>query len=352
MQSTDRIDFRGLRHSSLGLVLVAIALLFALVAVPAFPADAGQVPEVDVYTDIAYTDPVPAGTLGNLLDLYVPDMPGDHLLPVVIWTSGSAWFSDNGKAGAAPIAEIFNPLGYAVVGVSVRSSFQVKFPGQLFDVRAAIRWLRENASGYGLDPDRIAIMGNSSGGWVSAIAATTSNIHQLPGEPDVGGVSSAVQASVPFFPPTDFLRMNDEFSVIDHDSPTSPESLLVGCQIQTCPEATQLANPITYVDGGEPTMLILHGTADPLVPHGQSVLLYEALKAFGQEATFVSVAGAGHSHSQIVAATDVTVFETRAGNERVSDGPLPTWEMIEDFIRVALDEARGERPSAMALAFG
>jgi acetyl esterase/lipase len=319
-----------------------VALIMALVATPAASAVEDRVLEVEVHTGIAYKDPVPATTQGNLLDLYIPQVAGDKPLPLIIWTSGSAWFSDNGKAGAAPIAEIFNQQRYAVAGVSVRSSFQVQFPGQLFDIRAAVRWLRQNASDYGIDPNRIAIMGNSSGGWVSAITATTSDIAQLPGEPDVGNTSSGVQVAVPFFPPTDFLQMNSWFvdnpgvpSFIDHDSPTSPESFLIGCAIQTCPNETQLANPITYVQGSEIPIMLLHGEFDQLVPNGQSVLLFEALADAGSSATFISVPGAGHSVNQIIGAADFTVFKTRANQVQTGDSPAPSWESIEQFISAA-----------------
>ena len=251
-------------------VLVAALVASATSVATSQPAVAVEVRGVEVITDIAYTDPVPANTIGNLLDLYIPQVPGEQELPLLIWTSGSAWFSDNGKAGAAAIADEFNPRGYAVAGVSVRSSFQVKFPGQLLDIRAAIRWLRSHAEDYNIDPDRIAIMGNSSGGWVSAIAATTSDILQLDGEPDVGGVSSAVQASVPFFPPTAFLLMDQQtleqketydlafLPVIVHNAPFSPESNLIRCPIQTCPGRYR---------GCEPHQLRQRArTADPRVP--------------------------------------------------------------------------------------
>ena len=132
--------------------------------------------------------------------------------------------------------------------------------------------------------------------------------------------------------------------------PPSPESLLVGCTnanghllgIQACPANTGQANPITYVGGSEPPMLLLHGFMDALVPHGQSELLYDALKAAGNDVTFISVAGAGHSPDQIRAGEDVTVFHTnRGGQETVKDGPTATWETIEQFIHVALSRARG-----------
>lgn len=333
--------------------VAATLVATAAIATISQPAIAGDERDVEVITNIAYTDPVPATTVGNLLDLYIPQVPGKQELPLLIWTSGSAWFSDDGKSGAAAIAEEFNPRGYAVAGVSVRSSLQVKFPGQLFDIRAAIRWLRAHAEDYGVDPGRIAIMGNSSGGWVSAIAATTSDILQLDGEPDVGGVSSAVQASVPFFPPTAFRQMDRQtleqkatydlafLPVIVHDAPFSPESNLIGCPIQTCPQATEAANPITYINGHEPPIHVFHGTFDPLLPPGQSEALYEALKAARDEASFTLVDGAGHSVDDIIGAESFTVRDVNlGGQERVGQRPAPTWETVEHLLHVALSRAR------------
>jgi acetyl esterase/lipase len=367
MNSISPLHSRPLRRSVLATVIVVLALL--VLAWPTPRADAVDVIGVEVHNDITYYVPDTPTVNGNKLDLYIPVAHGRRTLPLLIWSSGSAWLSDNGKAGAAAIADVFNPYGYAVAGVSVRSSSQAKFPGQLHDIRAAIRWLREHAEDYNLDPDRFAIMGNSSGGWVASIAGTTSDISQLPGEPDARGLSSAVQAAVPFFPPTDFLEMNQWYvdhpgvtSFINHDAPisplsppwffpaASPESLLVRCTdsngnllgIQTCPAETRAANPITYVDGEEVPMLILHGESDPLVPNGQSVLLYEALTRAGNETTFISVPAAGHSVDQIIGADEFTVFLTnRGGRKKVTDKPAPTWENVEHFLHVALRRARG-----------
>ena len=95
---------------------------------------------------------------GNLLDLYLPDVPGNAKLPLVIWHSGSAWFSNTAKdsGSAVAAAKEFTARGYAVAAISIRSSFDARFPAQGHDVRAAIRWLRENADEYGIDPNRFA----------------------------------------------------------------------------------------------------------------------------------------------------------------------------------------------------
>ena len=127
-----------------------------------------------MHTDIEYTAANPQGTQGNVLDLLLPAIRGNYKAPLLIWQSGSGWLSDCiGKIIPPDILDFFLNKGYAVAAVNVRSSSQVKFPGQLYDIRAAIRWLRTNAGNYGIDPDRFAIMGTSSGGWVAAMAATT-----------------------------------------------------------------------------------------------------------------------------------------------------------------------------------
>ena len=96
------------------------------------------------YANLEYAPPEPATSNGHKLDLYIP-AGATRPLPVVIWTGGSAWRADTGKNGAGSLAAQLNPAGYAVAGVSIRSSSQVLFPGQLHDIKAAIRWLRANA---------------------------------------------------------------------------------------------------------------------------------------------------------------------------------------------------------------
>jgi acetyl esterase/lipase len=349
MSSTSRLQPWSARMFALATGIAVLALL--LVVGPTQRADATPTFDRTVTTGVNY-----GGSAGTALDLYVPNFPGTARLPVLIWTNGCAWFFACGRTGTQGIADEFNPRGYAVAGVAVSGSGfgSTPFPRQLHDIRTAIRWLRVHAADHNLDPGRIAIMGFSSGGWTSVIAGTTSDEAALPGEPDTNGrssgVSSAVQAAVGFSSPTDFLQMDqwheDHPEVPDffeHDAANSPESFLVGCPIQTCPAATRAANPITYVDGSdEAATLLLHGFMDPLVPHGQSELLYEALAAAGNEVTFISVAEAGHSPDQIRAGEEFTVFHTnRGGHETIENYPAPTWDTIERFIHVALSRARG-----------
>ena len=320
--------------------------------------------EVTEYEDLAYGPAVP----GNLLDLYVPDVAGDAKLPLLIWHSGSGWEDNNVKDGGGEVAvvEEFTARGYAVASISIRSSSDARFPAQGFDVRAAIRYLRENAATYGVDPGRIAFMGDSSGGWATAFAATTSDTLELDGETGVDGTSSAVQVAVAFFPPTDFLSM-DEFAaanslpmdeeIYPFDSPTSLVGLLVQCPgegpsegppdpgalvgIQECPDETERADPASYIDGAEAPMWLLHGLADPLVPFNQSQLVYDATIAEGNEARFTLVPGAGHEVGDIIEAEEATTWATnRGGHETETVGAGPSWDEIEHFIHTTLERAR------------
>jgi acetyl esterase/lipase len=346
----------GVRRGQ-GLLITAGLAALAMLAMVAVPAAAKPVRAVTEHQNLAYGPAVP----GNLLDLYVPDVPGNARLPLLIWHSGSAWFSSAAKDApdAVAIAAEFTARGYAVATISIRSSFDARFPAQGYDIRAAIRYLRENATEFGIDPGRFAFMGNSSGGWATAFAATTSDIMELDGETGVDGTSSAVQVAVPFFPPTDFLSM-DAFAAANnlpmgfaypHDSPTSPEGFLVECpgevfptillSIQACPAETEEVDPASYVDGAEIPMWLLHGLADPLLPYNQSQLVYEATTGEGNEARFTLVPSAGHSVNDIIDAEEATTRATnRGGHETVTVGAGPSWDDIERFIHVNLNRAR------------
>jgi acetyl esterase/lipase len=325
--------------------LVLSAFLVAVTVIEITVARSEQTPS-PTHANIAYAAAKPAQSRGHLLDLYLP--AAEKPVPVVIWTGGSAWKGDDGKATAGLVAAQFLPAGLAVAGVSIRSSSQTNFPGQLYDIKAAIRWLRANAANYNLDPDHIGIMGDSSGGWTAAMAAVTEDSPELEGKVGTLGVSSVVQAAVAFFPPTEFLAM-DAWAHCDlastrfgggfcHSSATSPESRLLGCALQTCPEKARAANPARYVTGREPPIMILHGDLDPSVPYNQGELFYEALKRACDEVVFISLPKAGHGPFNAFLTSDAiregaTIRSTSAAGCKVTNARpfTPTWGTVIEF---------------------
>jgi acetyl esterase/lipase len=185
--------------------------------------------------------------------------------------------------------------GYAIASINYRLSQHAKFPAQIEDCKAAVRWLRAHAAEYRLDPTRFAAMGSSAGGHLAAMLGTTGDVKDF----DIGAnldQSSRVQAVVDNFGPTDFLQMDAHRlpSGMVHDTPDSPESELIGGAIQENKARTARANPITFITPGDPPFLIIHGDQDPLVPHHQSELLEAALKKAGVPVTFYTVKGGGH----------------------------------------------------------
>ena len=238
------------------------------------------------------------------LDIYLPkvDKP---IYPVVISIYGSAWFGNDLKQSAfETLGPVTLDAGFAVVTPNHRSSMDGKFPAQIHDIKAVIRFIHANAETYQIDTSFVGITGYSSGGHLAALAGTCGHINQhttgsetVDLEGDVGlysTFSSSVDAVVDWFGPTNLLLMDSCGSTMEHDAADSPESSLIGGPIQDNPFKCALANPITYVDSSDPPFLIFHGDADPLVPHCQSEMLFEALQKANVPSDFVLVPKAQH----------------------------------------------------------
>ncbi|MCI0703078.1 MAG: alpha/beta hydrolase [Planctomycetia bacterium] len=233
----------------------------------------------------------------NTLNLFVPK--ADKPLPLIIWIHGGAW-SAGSKDGNNP-AMRFLGQGFAVAAINYRLSQHAVYPAQIQDCKEAVRFLRANAKKYNLNPDAFGVCGASAGGHLVALLGTSGGVKELAlAESKHKDVSDKVQCVVDFFGPTDLLKMAAQSgpnSKIDHNSPKSPESRLIGGAIQENKEKAAKANPITYIDKDDAPFLILHGDMDPLVPPGQSELLHEALKKAGVPSELVVIKGGGHGGS-------------------------------------------------------
>ena len=247
-----------------------------------------------VTKDIAY-----AGTdhERQTLDLALPlKRTNDKPLPVIAYIHGGAWRAGSKNGGLNRLHDYLKTGQYAGVTIGYRLSQHAKWPAQIHDCKAAIRWIRANAKKYGLDADRIAVNGTSAGGHLVAMLGTSAGVAAMDGS--IGphtDQSTRVQCVINYYGPTNFLRMNDFESRIDHDAAESPESQLIGGAIQDNKKKTLTANPISYVDKGDAPFLIMHGTKDMLVPYNQSVLLHNALKKAGVRSALLTVDGGGHS---------------------------------------------------------
>jgi acetyl esterase/lipase/enterochelin esterase-like enzyme len=211
--------------------------------------------------------------------------------PLIVWIHGGAWRKGN---KANPLARSLLAEGYAVASVQYRLSQEAIFPAQINDCKAAVRWLRSNASRFNIDPEKFGAWGTSAGGHLVALLGTAGDVVDLAGALDDTEVSSRVQAVCDWFGPTDFLRMNDIVGKIDHDGWDSPESQLIGTTVQDHPDRVARANPVTYVTDDDPPFLIMHGAKDVTVIKNQSEILHAALQKTGVSSNMILIDDLGH----------------------------------------------------------
>lgn len=225
------------------------------------------------------------------LDLYLPKArKHDKPLPVVVFIHGGAWQSGDKRGGYRMIAPLVESGDFIGVSVGYRLTGEAIWPAQIFDCKAAIRWLRANAEKYSLDPNKIGVTGTSAGGHLVAMLGTSGNVSELEGKlGDHLEESSRVNCVVDQFGPTELLKMGGS-----HNNPNSPESKLVGGALQETQKVAREASATTHVSSDDPPFLLIHGTIDRTVPFNQSELLHEALKKAGVETTLVPVEGGGH----------------------------------------------------------
>ena len=238
-------------------------------------------------------------------DIYLPKVEKESY-PVVVHIYGSAWFSNNSK-GAADLGTIVKALldaGYAVVCPNHRSSGDAKWPAQINDIKAVIRFIRGEAKAYKFDPSFIATSGFSSGGHLSSVCGTTNGVKVAKvGKEDVdieGSLgkytkeSSEVNAACDWSGPVDLTDMDcGEHMAFGASSPE--DVLLGGTKLEDEPDKYLGLSATNYVDKNDVPIIIFHGEKDNVVPCCQGKKFYELLKAVGvkTEATFVPEGGHG-----------------------------------------------------------
>ena len=264
------------------LAMLVVAVLFVVVRAA---ADAPHITK-----DIPYAG---AGSdKMQSLDFVCPSS-GPGPFPLVLWIHGGGWISGD---KAEQTAYFLTEHGYAVASINYRLIPQAVFPAQLNDCKAAVRFLREHAREYNIDPNRIGAWGASAGGHLAALLGTTGNT-MTPGQNN--DTSCAVQAVCDWYGPTDLTSVNSQISPdwgIDLTSANAVHYRLVGSQDK---RKLWQASPVAYVNKNDPPFLIMHGARDNIVPISQSRELYKALLSAGCDVKFVEVKDAGHSFSNL-----------------------------------------------------
>lgn len=216
---------------------------------------------------VAIREGVPFGTGGGRTlncDIFEPPAGTANGIGVLL-VHGGGW-SGGDRTQLRGYGILLGRSGYLCVASEYRLTGEALWPAQIEDVKAAIRWMRANATELGIDPARIVISGNSAGGHLSLVAAGTPDTATLEGSGGNAGVSSAVAASIAFYPPTG-LEKRQWGGLPSLFGPNAPA------------ETLRTASPLTYATSSFPPTLLIQGNADDVVPAAEATSMYDALLA-------------------------------------------------------------------------
>lgn len=223
------------------------------------------------------------------LDVYVPST--EDAPPLLVWVHGGAWTT--GTKANIPTAIVRS--GCAVASVDFRQSTEARFPAQVHDIKAAIRFLRAKATTFGYRPERIAVAGLSSGAHLAALVGVTNGHRELEGT--VGAHldrSSSVQAIVSYFGASNLVTILEQSTPFGLNVRRPALDRLLGAQPGDVPALAKIASPVAHVDATDPPLLLLHGDQDPQMPINQSHELEGAYQKWKLDVHFRVVHGAAH----------------------------------------------------------
>ncbi len=227
------------------------------------------------------------GTTELKLDMAMPK-EGEGPFPAVVCIHGGGWVGGDRKQMKQTI-EVLAGRGYVAISPDYRLAPRERFPAQIEDCKAAVRWLRANADKYHVDPRRIGAVGFSAGAHLACLLGVTNKDDGLEGKGGNAEQSSAVQAVTSFFGPTDLTQ-----EIWSEEVQTKNLVPLLGGTLAEKAEAYKKASPITYAGKNSPPFLFLHGTEDRIVPLKQSQELAVKLQQAGVSARVIPQIDEGH----------------------------------------------------------
>ncbi|PYS05293.1 MAG: hypothetical protein DMG16_00225 [Acidobacteria bacterium] len=221
-----------------------------------------------------------AGNTDLRLDIYKPTDASNKRMALIHLHGGG--FLRGSKDALADRVEPSVALGYVAIPIQYRLASEAKWPAQIEDVKAAIRWTRANASRLGVDPDRIGVVGYSAGGHLALFSAGTCNRPEFEGKNGTPGVSTQLASCAAYYAVTELTPQHDgKAHVLLPDGSDAA--------------AHRAASPITYVAKTSPPTVIFHGTADVTVPIESSERLFKKFREVQVPVEFHGFEGVPHA---------------------------------------------------------
>lgn len=272
----------------------ALFCLFAVLLLAGHRCRAAEGDVARVVRDVEYAR---IGAQVLMLDLHLP--PGRARAPLIVWVHGGAWRSGSRKS--MPLGKLVED-GYAVASVDYRLSTEAKFPAQIHDLKAAVRFLREHGGRWRSPTTQILVAGDSAGGHLAALVGVSNGSAALEGEiGDDRSQSSEVQGIISFYGASDLTTILQQSTPHGLGVRVPALELLLGGQPDVVPELARLASPVFHVDKSDPPLLLLHGDQDPQMPVNQALELLGAYECVKAPVQLEVVHGAAHGGAMFYA---------------------------------------------------
>ena len=240
-------------------------------AVPAFGIAGAQTPAdgVTAEKDVVFGK---GGDLELKLDIYRPPKGKEKRMATIHFHGGG--FTQGSKDTLSERVRPLAALGYTAIAAQYRLAGQSGFPGLVHDAKAAIRWVRANAKTLNIEPNRIAVVGYSAGGYHALFTAGTGDRPEWEGSGGNAGVSTKVAACLAYYPAT-----------------SVPANMMPAGSTE---EQRRAANATTYIAAGFPPTMILHGFKDTTIPIDNSLRLAQQFRDANVPVEFHGIEGAPH----------------------------------------------------------
>ena len=274
-----------MRHSISSSVLILISTVLTACA---------QNPPPQGFIALRDVDYAGTGNARQKLDLYLPEKRPEKPLPLIVYVHGGGWEMGD-KSDTGLLFQLIEKGGYAGASLGYRLSQEARWPAQIHDVKAALRWLAANAEKHGIDATRIGLAGISAGGQLVSLLGTSQGVAELEGEIGAAkGATPKIRCVANFCGPANFLTFAGKGSDIDPEEPRTAITKLFGGPVSQHLDAARAASPVTHISRDDPPFLHIHGTADPLVPYAQAQEFDAALKKAGISSTLLTGKDAPH----------------------------------------------------------
>jgi acetyl esterase/lipase len=247
-------------------------------------APLGAQEKIVVENDIEYANPDNQHLQVNL----ARPAQGDGPFPTVLCIHGGGFRAGTRDSYDGLIRQLAE-RGYVAATVTYRLAPKYPFPAAIYDVKAAVRWLRANAAKYHIDPDHIGVTGGSAGGHLAQFLGVTADVKEFEGDEGNLDQSSRVTCVVNDYGPSDFTKSYGKSVDAAEVLP-----LFLGGNLEQQRQKHILASPLYWVTPHAAPTLCIHGTKDNYVAYEQAVWMVDKLLAAGVEAELMTMDGAGH----------------------------------------------------------